>query len=83
MMTQATLDMLDRWAAYRNRNEDFDLAQELTRLTLRIAGETLFDIDLTDDADDVGRALSIGLEETIGRLSRPLSLPLSIQASET
>ena len=78
IMTQATLNMLDRWAAYTDSEQGFDLAQELTRLTLRIAGETLFDIDLTDDADDVGRALSIGLEETIGRLSRPLTLPLSI-----
>lgn len=78
MMTQATLDMLDRWAAYTDREQGFDLAQELTRLTLRIAGETLFDIDLTDAADDVGRALSFGLSETIARLSRPLSLPLSV-----
>jgi cytochrome P450 len=78
MMTQATLDMLDRWATYTDSDHGFDLAQELTRLTLRIAGETLFHIDLTDDADDVGRALSLGLAETTARLSRPLSLPLAI-----
>jgi cytochrome P450 len=77
-MTQATLEMLDRWADYTDREQGFDLAQELTRLTLRIAGETLFDIDLTDAADDVGRALSFGLSETIARLSRPFSLPLSV-----
>ena len=78
IMTQATLDMLDRWGSYTDSDHGFDLAQELTRLTLRIAGETLFDIDLTDDADDVGHALSLGLAETTARLSRPLSLPLSI-----
>ncbi len=78
IMTRATLDMLDSWEAYEQTGTVFDLAQELTKLTLRIAGETLFTINLTDTADTVGQAVSFGLEETTARLSRPLSLPLAI-----
>ncbi len=76
IMTQATLAMLERWEHDAATGQGFDLAQEMTRLTLRIAGETLFHIDLTDDANEVGQALAVGLEEIISRLSRPFALPL-------
>lgn len=78
IMTQAAHDMLKRWETYRTTEQPFDVAQEMTRLTLRIAGETLFNIDLTNEADEVGRALAFGLEEVTSRLMRPLALPLFI-----
>jgi cytochrome P450 len=40
----------------------FDVAQEMTRLTLVIAGRTLFDMDVESQAADFGRALTEVLE---------------------
>ncbi len=78
IMTHATHAMLDRWAQVAETEQVFDVAQEMSRLTLRIAGETLFNIDLTDEADEVGRALTLGLQEVTSRLTRPLALPLVV-----
>jgi cytochrome P450 len=75
IMTRAILAMLARWETYAEHHQAFDLSQEMTRLTLRIAGETLFSIDLIDEADEVGQALSVGLEQINDRLHRLFTLP--------
>ena len=75
IMTHATQVMLERWEAYAEHHHAFDLSQEMTRLTLRIAGETLFHIDLSDEADEVGGALSVALEQINDRLHRLFTLP--------
>ena len=76
IMTNATQAMLQTWEAYARRQQPFDVAQEMTRLTLRVAGETLFHIDLTNDADAVGQALVYAMEQINTRLHRPFPLPL-------
>lgn len=42
--------------------QDIDLAAEMTRITMDVAGKTLFDVDTTDDADALGHALTDALE---------------------
>jgi cytochrome P450 len=42
--------------------ETIDLDQEMMRLTLRIVAKTLFDTDVTNDAEDVGKALTTLVE---------------------
>jgi cytochrome P450 len=49
-----------------------DTAADMTRLTLRIVGTTLMSADLTGDADEVGRALTVCLHEIDRRISNPL-----------
>jgi cytochrome P450 len=56
-------------AAYADRTrrgwrdgEALDVAQEMTRLTLSIAGKTLFDLDVDSQATEVGRALTDVME---------------------
>lgn len=39
-----------------------DMARETTRITMAIAGRTLFDTDTFDDADELGAALTTALE---------------------
>jgi cytochrome P450 len=55
-MTDATLAMLQRWQGQREHPVDIPL--EMTQLTLRIAGLTLFNLDLSNDADTVGHTFS-------------------------
>ncbi|MEZ4382639.1 MAG: cytochrome P450 [Nannocystaceae bacterium] len=57
-MTRATRAMLQRWDNLSARGEVVDVDREMSRLTLRIAGETLLSADVEGDADVVGRSVS-------------------------
>ncbi len=50
--------MRDEW----REGDALDIAQEMQRLTLSIAGKTLFDLDVTHQASEVGRALTEVME---------------------
>ncbi len=52
VMTDATLVMLQRWQDAGSH--PLDILLEMTRLTLRIAGLTLFNLDLSNEVDTVG-----------------------------
>jgi len=52
-----------------------DVVPELSRAALQILGRCLFERDLTDEADVVGRALNVVLHQTVERLSRVFALP--------
>lgn len=56
VMTDATLTMLQRWQDAGS--QPLDIPLEMTRLTLRVAGLTLFDLDLSNDLDLVGHAFT-------------------------
>lgn len=58
LMTEATLAMLERWERCAGRGEVFDVAAEMMLLTLRIIGQALFSLDLSDDANAVGQAIT-------------------------
>ena len=74
-MVRASLDLADDW---RDRGVDgtlLDVAEEMNRLTLRIAGETLFSTDISGESDVVGRSLAILLEQFHVHVSTPLPYP--------
>ncbi len=53
--------------------QELSLSHETTRLTMGIAGKTLFDADTFSEADEIGEALTVALEWTgwaIGRRTR-------------
>jgi cytochrome P450 len=56
----------------------FDLVPELARLTLQILGRCLFSRDLADEADAVGRALTVVLHHTIERVQKLLPIPIGV-----
>jgi cytochrome P450 len=57
--TAACDRMLDGWADRARRGEPVDLLEEVTRLTLRVAGLAFFRIDLSSEADEFGRAFAV------------------------
>ena len=61
----------DRWATLPTRTE-LEMAQEMMRLTLVIAGRTLFDADVEEDASEVGQALT-DLMMMAERIPNPLA----------
>jgi len=58
LMTDATGAMLERWQDAATREQPLDVSTEMMRLTLRVVGQALFSIDLSDEADTVGQAFT-------------------------
>jgi cytochrome P450 len=58
LMTNATVAMLERWQSFARRDQPLNVAAEMMRLTLRIVGQALFSIDLSNEADLVGQAFT-------------------------
>lgn len=80
-MVRRTAEMLDRWATFP-AGRPFDLAAETTRLTLGIAGDALFSMDLVGAADEVGRAAADALEITNDRGNQLFLIPQAIPTSQ-
>jgi cytochrome P450 len=58
LMVNSTLEMLERWDALAQSGASFDVAAEMTRLTLAIVAKALFSADVSDDAEAIGAALT-------------------------
>lgn len=67
-MTECSVDLADRWEDFADTGRHIDIAQEMMRLTMEIVARTLFSSDLGRSFDDLGRAVSI-LIENLGKLS--------------
>jgi cytochrome P450 len=67
-MVEYTARACDQWRVGETR----DVAREVMRLTLAIAGKTLFDADVEGEADEIGKALTTTFE-----LFNSLTLPFA------
>lgn len=67
-MGEVIQEMLERWAA---ETEPLDLTQEMMRLTLRIAGKTLFSVDLDREAEEIRQAFNTSSDETLNQFRSP------------
>ena len=72
----ATREMLDAWQLRHERGETVDGHAEITALTLRIAGITLFGTDLRDDTRRVCDAATTVTRALFQIGTRPMPLPL-------
>ncbi len=72
IMVDATLRLRARWQAEAGQGE-IDVGQEMSRLALAIASRTLFDRDISYDADVVGRSLRIVMAHLEHRLNHPFT----------
>ncbi len=69
-MVGCALRTVEGWGQER----ELLLHHETTRLTMGVAGKTLFDADTFSEADDIGDALTIALDWTGYAMSRPSSM---------
>ena len=58
LMTEATVAMLERWQESMAGDAPLDISLEMIRLALRIVGQALFSLDLSNDAATVGHAFA-------------------------
>lgn len=70
VMVDYTVHMLDTW----RDGAALDIAHEMMALTMKIVAKTLFDADMTE-TDEVGQAISVGIETVSQRMTQPLYLP--------
>ena len=80
LMTDATVMMLDQWQDFAEHAQQLDIAAEMLRLTLRIVGQALFNIDLSDETHIVSQALITVnklLSDYIYAPLPPLNIPTS------
>jgi cytochrome P450 len=76
-MVDAIVQMLLRWRGGADTGQAIDIGPEMSRLGMAIAGRTLFSRDMSDDADAVGKSLTIGANYLEQRFNNPFStLPL-------
>lgn len=67
-MTRATEGMLARWED-RPEGQPLDVAIEMMRLTLEIVSMTIFSIDVREEVDRVGNAVTIVLRYIVDRVT--------------
>ena len=75
-MTETTGAMLDRWAPRVRTGTPFDVAADMSALTLGIVGRALFSRVLDTAADEVGEALTAALAIVNERAIRFLPSPV-------
>jgi cytochrome P450 len=74
IITTYAEDMIATW-----RDEEVhDIYQDMKRLALKIITKILFDVNITNDADDIGTALRIVWEEFTARIQSGLLIPKHI-----
>lgn len=61
---------VDRW----RDGQELTLLAETTRLTMSVAGKTLFDADTFTEADEIGHALTVALDWTGWMMGRPFAI---------
>jgi len=57
-ITAATRAMLSRWEGYWRAHEEINLDAEMMRLTIEIVGQILMNLDLTEQATEIGEVIS-------------------------
>src|SRR5262249_49336995 len=74
VMVDATANLLERWQV--EAGQPIDIGPVMSRLALAIASRTLFDRDVSQEADRVGQSVAIMARYLQSRFNHPLpSLP--------
>jgi cytochrome P450 len=77
IMTGAAAELLEGWHTAAREERPLDISREMTRLTLRVVGQALFSVDLTDEADSVSQAFTALLTPLSDYLFNPVP-PLGV-----
>jgi cytochrome P450 len=74
IMTEATLEMLESWRQPAAEGREIDVSAEMARVALKIVGRALLSMDLTDEAEAIGRAMT-DVNERFGRFDLGILMP--------
>jgi cytochrome P450 len=75
MMTDAIEKLIERWKPWACSGQPFNVATEMSRLTLGIVSHALFGLDVSGEASIVGQALDITNAHATYRYYHPFAAP--------
>ncbi|HEX9680544.1 MAG TPA: cytochrome P450 [Anaerolineales bacterium] len=75
-MSESALALAARWREPAHEGRPLDMAHEMMRLTLHIAGKTLFGVNVSGEANAIGRAVTEGVQYFAYRSRTVFPLPL-------
>ena len=78
LMTDATLEMLDRWRPYADQGQPLDVGAEFSRLTMEVVTRALFSTSIEGDISTVGGAIATLLDDVTFRFTFPFYPPLRV-----
>src|SRR5215216_322562 len=78
LMTDATLEMLDRWRPLADRGQPLDVATEFSRLTMEVVTRALFSTSVEGDIGTIGGAIATLLDDVTFRFTFPFYPPLKV-----
>ena len=78
MITNVSTDMAQTWEQAAARHETRDVLEDMTLVTLRIAGYSLISRDLAAEAGGVGAALTVAQRYVDFRLNSPFSPHIAV-----
>jgi cytochrome P450 len=78
LMTDATLEMLDRWRPLADRGQPLDVGAEFSRLTMEVVTRALFSTSVEGDIGKIGRAIATLLDDVTFRFTFPFYPPLRV-----
>ncbi len=71
VMVRYTERLTERWQP----GQQVDIHHEMMRLTMEIVAKTLFDADVSDDAESIGEAITEAIHRLNERMVSPVNLP--------
>src|SRR5215218_10920407 len=78
LMTDATLEMLDRWRPLADRGQPLDVGAEFSRLTMEVVTRALFSASVEGDIGTIGGAIATLLDDVTFRFTFPFYPPLRV-----
>jgi cytochrome P450 len=78
LMTDAPLEMLDRWRPLADRGQPLDVGAEFSRLTMEVVTRALFSTSVEGDIGTIGRAIATLLDDVTFRFTFPFYPPLRV-----
>jgi len=75
VMVEEASKLVSRWQAMTREEQAIDARHEMSRMTLAIASRTLFDRDVSHEADEVGQAFAVLGQYFEQRFNHPIASP--------
>jgi len=74
-ITDYTTEMVDRWKPWAESGKTFDLAEEMTALTMRVITRTILGLDFAGVSKEVTEAFEIGIDYANSVMDTVVPLP--------
>ena len=72
---EITVELTRRWMDRWQSGSEYDLADEMTHLTIEVIAKAMFDVEVRGQVEQLGKAVAIFSETLFREVSAPMTLP--------